>query len=234
LDENDELPTFLQTILNANGGLNGNSGSASNQTYSSSAKAVVNMSGGIYRSNWVDSLGVPLVSIHGTADETVPYTSGLAADIAYLEGSSLIHANAEAAGLLHNLHVVPGGGHTNIYGQALYQPHRDTFWVNATTMLESLMCATVSAKDVENPAENWSVFPNPTSSGLFTVQLPESVQQVAVTLTDFSGKIVVQTDNIQHQGFVRLNDLPAGIYAVQIVDMDAPERLFAVKKLVVY
>jgi len=234
LDENDEIPTFLQTILNANGGLNGNSGSASNQTYSSSMKAVVNMSGGIYRSNWVDSLGVPLVSIHGTADATVPYTSGLAADIAYLEGSSMIHANAEAAGLLHDLHTVSGGGHTNIYDQAAYQPHRDTFWVNATTMLESLMCAAVSANDVENQAENWSVFPNPTASGLFTVQLPESVQQVTVTLTDFSGKIVAQTNNIQNQGVVRLNGLPAGIYAVQIVDMNAPARLFSVKKLVVY
>lgn len=234
LDENDDVPIFLQSILDANGGLNGNSGSASNQTYASSMKAVVNMSGGIYRSDWVDSLGIPLVSIHGTSDETVPYTSGLAADIAYLEGSSLIHVKAEEAGLLNNLHPVPGGGHTNIYDQAQYQPHRDTFWVNATTMLEYLMCAAVDAKDVENPAESWSVFPNPTSSGSFTVQLPESVRQVAVTLTDFSGKIISQTANIQNQSVVRLNGLPAGIYTVKIMDMDAPSRLFEVKKLVVY
>lgn len=234
LTEGDVVPTFLQTELDANGGLNGNSGTASNQSYSSSAKAIVNMSGGMYRSHWVDSLGLPLVSIHGTADGTVPYTAGLAANIAYLEGSSVIHTKATAAGLLNNLYTVPGGGHTNIYEQAAYRPHLDSFWVKATTMLEFLACATSSPEEVENEEENWSVFPNPTASGSFTVQLPGAVRQVAVTLTDFSGKIVFQNNSLQNQGIVRLNGLPAGIYTLQIADADDPARRFAAKKLVVH
>ena len=87
LDSNDVVPAFIQDIIDQNGGFDGNTGSAANQTYSSYSKAVVNMSGGIYRSSWVDAGGVPLTSIHGNADGTVPYLSGLAANIAYLEGS---------------------------------------------------------------------------------------------------------------------------------------------------
>lgn len=230
LDSNDVVPPFLQAILDANGGLEGNSGSAANQSYSSAIKAVVNMSGGIYRSAWVGAQNVPLASIHGTADDVVPYSYGLAAGLAYLEGSGLIHPKAEAAGLLNSLHTVPGGGHTDIYDQAQYKAHRDTFWVNATTMMEYLVCKTSSANEVETWEENWSVFPNPATKEAFSIQLPDDVQSVAVTLADFSGKIVFQSKNIQNQSVVRLNDLPTGIYTIQIQDLENPARRFAAKK----
>jgi len=234
LDSTDILPAFLQTALDANGGLNGNTGSAANQTYSSSAKAIVNMSGGLYRSNWVNGPGgLPLVSIHGTADATVPFYSGLAAGLAYLQGSGLIHPDAEAAGLLNNLHVVPGGGHTNIYDQIQYKPHRDTFWVNVTTMLESLVCQTVSADEPGNWDFNWAVFPNPVREGSFTLQFPESVQQVTLNLYDLTGKTVFQTKNIQNRSVIRLNDIPAGIYSIQLFDENDPAHQFAAKKLII-
>lgn len=67
LDENDQIPNFLQTLVTNNGGLEGISGTPTNKTYPSHSKAVVNMSGGLYRSFWVDSTESPLVSIHGTA-----------------------------------------------------------------------------------------------------------------------------------------------------------------------
>jgi predicted esterase len=230
LDSNDVVPAFLQTILDTHGGFDGNSGSALNQTYSSSIKAVLNMSGGIYRSEWVDAQNIPLASIHGTADDIVPFYYGLAAGIAYLEGSGLIHQKAEAAGLLHNLHPVPGGGHTNIYDQAQYKPHRDTFWANATTMMEFLVCQTSSVNEEEKWEENWSIFPNPATEGEFSIRLSDNVQRVAVTVADFSGKIIFQSKNIQNQSVVRLSGLPAGIYSIQIKDLENPARRFVAKK----
>jgi para-nitrobenzyl esterase len=128
LDADDQIPSFLETLITNNGGLEGISGTASNKTYPSHSKAVVNMSGGLYRSYWVDNTESPLVSIHGTADATVPYTYGLAANIAFLEGSSLVHAHAETVGLWNNLLTVPGAGHTDLYEQAQWKPFRDTFW----------------------------------------------------------------------------------------------------------
>lgn len=233
LDSADAVPSFIQDILNANGGLNGNTGTASNQTYSSAIKAVVNMSGGLYRSSWVDAGGVPLSSIHGDADGTVPYTSGLAANIAYLEGSNLIHQAADAAGLLNTLVTVPGGGHTDTYDPAKTQflPYVDSFWVNTTTMLEFLACQTVDAPVLENPAEEWNIYPNPVQAGkTLTVLPPETVQHALITLTDLSGKTVLQTSGWES---IHTGSLMAGVYTVEMVDSDHPSRHFPVKKLVI-
>lgn len=234
LDSNDVLPPFIQGILNSNGGLAGNTGTASNQAYSSSAKAVISMSGGIYRSFWVDADDVPVTSIHGDHDGTVPYTSGLAANIAYLEGSSLIHQAAGAAGLLNALVTVPGGDHTDIYdpGKAQFVPYVDSFWINTTTMLEYLVCQTVDAPYLENSSENWQVYPNPAAPGeTLTVVLPETIRRASVVLTDISGKAVLQADDLQNPGAIRTGSLPAGIYTIQIRDTDWPSRRFPVKKL---
>lgn len=235
LDSADVLPAFIQSAINANGGLNGNSGSASNKTYSSAIKAVVNMSGGIYRSEWVDNKDIALASIHGTADATVPYTYGLAAGIAYLEGTGLIHPVAESNDLLHDVQTVPGGGHTDIYSaqQAAFVPHVDTFWVKTTTILEYLTCQLVlSNPAVDREAERWSLFPNPATDGTVRIELPSDVQLISVTIADWAGKVVFQSNNIPNQGSLRLNNLPAGVYAVKVHDTNNRSRSFAAQQLV--
>lgn len=236
LDDDDVVPGFLQTILDANGGLNGNTGTATNQSYSSSSKAVVSMSGGIYRSDWVDSLGLPLVSIHGDSDGTVPYLSGLAAGIAYLEGSGRIHPKAEAAGLLNYLITVPGGDHTDVYDPAKTQfvPYVDSFILTATTMLEFLACQGISAApEAAGMAENWLLYPNPVTTGAFTIQLPEATGQVQVTVTDLSGRLILVSNNIRNGQEIRTGNLSAGVYTIRVTDTDDPGRLFQVKKLVI-
>ncbi|MFN0176448.1 MAG: T9SS type A sorting domain-containing protein [Saprospiraceae bacterium] len=230
LDADDQIPSFLQTLVTANGGLEGISGTVSNKTYPSHSKAIVNMSGGLYRSFWVDSTESPLVSIHGTADATVPYTYGLAANIAFLEGSSLVHAHAETVGLWNNLLTVPGAGHTDLYDQAQWQPFIDTFWVNATTLLESLACAMVGIDESPAEFEQWAIYPNPTSGEGFNIQLPESESSADLQVLDLLGKIVFQQKNVVSQQFVHLNNLPKGIYLVQVLH---PYKQFALKQLVI-
>ncbi|MEL6926138.1 MAG: alpha/beta hydrolase, partial [Bacteroidota bacterium] len=77
LDAEDDIPDFLQVALDNNGGLEGNSGDTDNLSYSSAVSGVVNMSGGLYRTEWMDADEPPLASIHGTADETVPFGFGI-------------------------------------------------------------------------------------------------------------------------------------------------------------
>ncbi|MDO8368664.1 MAG: T9SS type A sorting domain-containing protein, partial [Saprospiraceae bacterium] len=191
---------------------------------------IVNMSGGLYRSIWVDNTESPLVSIHGTADATVPYTYGLAANIAYLEGSSYVHAQSETVGLWNNLLTVPGAGHTNLYDQAQWQPYLDTFWVNTTTLLESITCATVSVKELATVLEQWSIFPNPSAGDDFSIHLPESETTVDLVIFDLLGKVVFQQKSIANQQFVHLNGLPKGIYMVQVLH---PGIRFELKQLVI-
>lgn len=230
LDADDQIPSFLETLITNNGGLEGISGTASNKTYPSHSKAVVNMSGGLYRSYWVDNTESPLVSIHGTADATVPYTYGLAANIAFLEGSSLVHAQAETVGLWNNLLTVPGAGHTDLYEQAQWKPFRDTFWVNATTLLESLACATVGAEEPASVLEPWSIFPNPSTGEGLTIQLPVTVSTAHLVVYDLLGKVVFQQQNLGNQQTVNLNKLPKGLYTVQIIN---PGKRFELKHLVI-
>ena len=226
LDENDETPAFLQNILENNAGLEGISGTVSNKTYASDAKAVVNMSGGLYRKEWVNADNLPLVSIHGTADETVDYVYGLAANIAYLEGSSLLHEQAESVGLWNFLQTVPGGGHTNVYSDVQYQPHLDTFWTQATTLLESLSCAVVDVDEATISAENWSVYPNPNAGTSFVVQLPASVQVADLNISDLQGKTLLEVKNLQNQAVVPLQNLPKGVYILQIQNPVQPGQRF--------
>ena len=230
LDADDNVPTFLKTLITANGGLEGSSGTASNKTYSSHADAVVNMSGGIYRSEWIDGNELPLVSIHGTADATVPYTYGLAANIAYLEGSSLLHARAESVGLWNYLQTVPGAGHTNLYENVLYKPQVDSFWVVASTLLESLTCATTATQETEE-AENWSVMPNPAATGAIRFTLPTTMQWAEVAGFDALGRMVLPWQRVDQQTILSIGQWPVGHYWLQLRDAAAPDKRFMAKSL---
>lgn len=236
LDDKDPMPTFLADLLPPNGGLEGISGTAANKTHSSKAKAVVNLSGGIYRRIWIDSTEIPMSSIHGTADATVPYLKGLAANIAYLEGTGLIHPHAQSVGVETYLTTVTGGGHTNIYDptQAQYAPQLAAFWVQTTTLLEKLTCQTTS--DTDDPVrlsdEPWQVSPNPLTGDALRLTLPESVQSADLHLYDLMGRTVMLSTQMPNGGTVSLAGLPAGTYLVQILDPQQPAKVFEVKQVV--
>lgn len=233
LDANDDIPPFMQAILNNNGGLEGVSGSASNHTYSSFGKAVANMSGGLYRSDWVDAQGVPLVSIHGTADETVPYISGIAADIAYLEGSSLVHQSAENAGIWNYLETVPGGGHSDIYDDPAFSSYLNSFIVHATDLLESLVCTSTDTKETF-PADDpdyWALGPNPVAGDAVFCYLPSGLAMAQLRIVDVNGKMVGQL-TVNDGGQLLLKDLSAGIYQVYLNNPEQPAKSYPVRQLV--
>jgi len=235
LDDNDVLPAFIETLLVNNGGLEGSSGTTSNFTYSSESKAVVNMSGGLYRREWINAPGIPMVSIHGTADATVPYLSGLAANIAYLEGSGLLHPQAEAAGVWNNLLTVPGGGHTDIYGQPQFAAQLAEFWVNATDLLESLTCQIVLVQlpiSLASP-DNMVVYPNPATANGTAIMLPAPMKIADVTILDATGRVILTRKNYRSQEKLELKGLPNGVYSVQVMDVENPENGMAAKPLLI-
>lgn len=235
LDSTDVVSPFIKSAFADNGGLEGNSGSASNKTYASTAKAVVNMSGGLYRRNWLDQRGVPLVSIHGTADGTVPYLSGLAANIAYLEGSGLLHPRAGAVGVPSTLETVQGGGHTDIYDQPQFAAQLAAFWTTATTLLESLTCALVDAGEPFDPktttTANWRMYPNPATSTL-RIELPDDVSAASILVFDPIGRLAMRTESTQNQAIISLATLPEGLYTIQVSDLNHPEHNFAPQRLI--
>jgi len=87
LNDQDVLTPFIQNAVDKNGGIYGNTGDSLMLTYPSDVLSVINLSGGLYDANWLDSNSPPFVSYHGDADATVPYNTGIANGLLYIEGS---------------------------------------------------------------------------------------------------------------------------------------------------
>ena len=114
VDVDSEIPAQIDiTELGLEGGLEGLSG---NPGYSSQVQGVFNIAGALQT---VDYLNVGenerLFSIHGTEDNTVPYGEGMISlmgfNIIDVDGSAVIHEQAEELGLEHCLITVEGAGH---------------------------------------------------------------------------------------------------------------------------
>jgi acetyl esterase/lipase len=230
LDARDSIPPFVATLVTANGGLEGSSGTTANKAQTSKVGAVLNLSGGMDRRDWVDDYNVPVASIHGTADQTVPYVKGLSAGIAYLEGSSLLHTRADAVGLRNSLRTVQGAGHTDLYSAPQYAADLAAYWVQATTLLESLTCAVTPAFEPTSPAISWQMTPNPVTNDLITLTLPATVEAVDVQVSDLAGRAIRRVQNVRSGEAIRLEAVMPAVYFVQLTDR-AGHR-FEVKRIV--
>ena len=105
VDTLDNIPPYLWDIINANGGPEGNS--SSNTQYSSAVQGVLNYSGSIGSSLYIDSDDPPLYSFHNEFDEVVPcnYASSSAFPFPnFTTGSCEMHTQAEAVGIKNKFH----------------------------------------------------------------------------------------------------------------------------------
>ncbi|MEM6723784.1 MAG: hypothetical protein AAF598_07075, partial [Bacteroidota bacterium] len=105
-------PADLQAYIQANGGLSGNSG---NPDGSEKIKGVLNISGGIFTTNWIGAEEPVLYSIHGTSDFEVYCTKDpkAASDPQgdFTEGACLIHPKLEELGIVNQFRRIEGGDH---------------------------------------------------------------------------------------------------------------------------
>ena len=140
-DDSDIEWDHVRAAIDANGGIEGNSGDAENLTYSSAVNGIINLSGALYNLNWLDSNDPPIAAMHGTADETVKYDCGFANsfgfDIIKLCGSGALKEYADQIGHDMRLTTVEEGGHTNIYSFLAFEAEREEFF--GTEMKEMLI-----------------------------------------------------------------------------------------------
>lgn len=138
------LEPHIEELLVSNGGLEGDSGKGENLNYTSEVAGVVNLSGAVYRLEWMDANDPPIYSYHGTADNTVKYGHGWvnlgSFDIVLLHGSGSLHPHAESIGLKNYLHTVEGGGHGDIHSSATYSSDRETFYTQVMSLQKEDVC----------------------------------------------------------------------------------------------
>jgi len=125
LDKLSELPAYLD--LAALGGIEGTGGNAA---YSSAVAAVLNLSGATESPSIIEAGNAPLCSVHGTADNTVPYLQGRIGGglipPKYVYGSGRLHPRATAVGVRNTLRTFSRAGHIPFENSAAYAD--STFW----------------------------------------------------------------------------------------------------------
>ena len=107
LSENDDMPAVMQHAMDANGGIEGNSG---NPGYKTPIRGVINLSGAVSDTSLFKANGTALLSIHGEKDDVV--TMGThEAPLFY--GSEPIHQAAKAAGVDSTFYPMAGLTHNS-------------------------------------------------------------------------------------------------------------------------
>ena len=112
LNEFEEIPEFLLDDYDDFGGLEGLSG---NQGYDSSFHGIVNLSGAVGSQYWIIEDDIPIVSMHGDQDDTVPYDENLVTLFGLnitVDGSYVIHQRMLELGNYSDLHTYVNQGHS--------------------------------------------------------------------------------------------------------------------------
>ena len=112
LNEYEEIPSFLLDDYNDFGGLEGLSG---NLGYDSNFHGIVNLSGAVGDKDWIIEGDIPIVSMHGDQDDTVPYDNSLVTLFGLnvlVDGSYIIHERMLELGNYSNLHTYYNQGHS--------------------------------------------------------------------------------------------------------------------------
>lgn len=234
-----EFPDYIDTTGVTSGGVTGQpglhggiEGLSGNQGYSSKVKAIVNLSGAISDTAWMQPGDVPLISTHATGDGTVPYGSQLiylqppsTYPILVVDGSSSIAARADELGIVNcfksyssNDHV-PEGSSVATY---------DTTISLVRNFLEHFVCGTTldcnysgkvtGINEIAAQNVNISLYPNPAASA-FTVDLTEfNGKTVSIELYDALGRKAKTISNVKSGNYtVSRDNLPNGIYSVNVL-----------------
>jgi poly(3-hydroxybutyrate) depolymerase len=120
VDEVSEIPEQIdQTAPGMAGGLEGESG---NPGYSTEVLGVINVAGALKTADFISVGDEPLVSVHGTADGTVPFGSGMiylsGFPITEVDGSSILHATALENDVSSCFTILEGADHVAHVGDA--------------------------------------------------------------------------------------------------------------------
>ncbi len=218
LDDSDAMPTFVADAVAANGGLAGTSGTVTNQAQSNAIAACVNLSGGLYKKEWINAGERPLVSFHGVLDNVVPYNFGLAASVMTLNGSGNLHPQAVAAPVESYLKTAPTGDHYNIHDANTTLPQRAEFLAEASQFLfEKVLCPGVSATVEPTAASFFSVAPNP-AFGSAEIRLPEAEKGWTIEVFDPLGRMVEKVQNAPNS--LIFNTLSTGVFTIRATHAD--------------
>lgn len=232
LDQLAEYPNYIDTLQP--GLLGGVQGLSGNPGYSSDVKAVVNICGAIGDTTWMKPGDEPVLSFHGTNDNTVPYGSAIIVlsgfyPLLEVDGSSTVHEQANLLGLENCFITWPGQDHVPEVGtSATALAHYDSTITITRNFLEHYTCGVslncnytatpVLGLDDILPEEAFVIYPNPANTSA-TVDLSKfNGYDVAIELYDALGRQVKNINGIKNDTYILQRDhLQSGIYFMNVI-----------------
>jgi para-nitrobenzyl esterase len=222
LDKASEVPAYVG--LAALGGIEGTSG---NPGYSSAVAAVINLSGATQSPSIMEAGNVPLCSVHGTADATVPYLQGKIGSFLppkYVYGSGRLNPRATAVGIRNTLRTLKGAGHIPFETNATYAD--TTFWAIRDFLRPILRLSgtALAARSSNMPSFNMLAYPTP-ARDYVQLALPENWRDLGeAQLFDLTGRVVRRLTPPARDMQLARGGLAAGIYSLKFAGQ-APARI---------
>ena len=232
----DEISEILSTGIDTTG-LGGVEGLSGNLGYSSKADYIVNLCGAIGDTSWIEHGDTPIISMHGTNDNIVPYgTSMLSVSgipIMVVSGSSSITKRCNDIGVENQFYTFKGAGHTP-YDVALnatsYLPYMDTTIAFIRDNLYNMVCESINkVTDITN-SSFITISPNPCSFETIIKTKP-NLNNATLTVYNSFGQNVKTINNISGQIFTFYrNSLASGIYFIQFTQCN---KIITTNKLII-
>lgn len=236
LDKICEVEYYMDaTTLSSLGGMEGDSG---NPGYSTDVIGVLNGAGALASYGFLEAGDIPVCSAHGDNDGTVPYNRDFASvgpiNIIKMDGSRMIHEQANSIGVQSNLYTFYTADHVPWAGNAAYMDTTINFYrdfvidvmgctdtplqaANApsgTANLYLVPFCDLNADEIEKENE-LVLYPNP-SNGHITIQSEVSGN---VEILDLTGKTVYE-GMVNQQLKIDLSGHTSGLYIVKFIDIE--------------
>ncbi len=231
LDEISEIPADIDTV--ALGGLEGESG---NPGYSSTVNAVVNLCGALGDKTYIKQTDVPLCSMHGTADGTVPYATDIILylgifPIMQVDGSYSIAAYADSIGMSNVMYTYYGADHVPYLTNTAYMDTTVRFVSNF--LYTQLGCTPTDPNPLPNTFNvntavsemdrSFEMYPNPATSN-FVVELKNTSEKISmIRIYDLLGKEIFAEKISSSKSIIDVSALSKGSYFVTILIGDRVE-----------
>ena len=211
---NDNVPEYFQSVIDVNGGWEGNS--SENTSYSSSVTGVISFSGAIKDVAWIDENDVPVFAAHDYQDPVVPYERGLSVldfgslqvPLMYISGGKSIIDALKEKNVYSELVTVETAEHVSYLTGTSVDSHWNLICTKSAAFIEEIICTTTWS--VDEHSVSFNVFPNP-ASGFLTVNANSKVDKL--TVYDLMGQVVLTSSN---ENSINVDGLNAGYYYLSV------------------
>jgi len=225
IDDTTELDASLRSVMNSNGGIEGNSGNAG---YTSKIKAILNLAGGILDTAWIaDATEQPVASFHGDADGTVPYNCGrVLGGVSQITlcGSGVMVKRLNNVGVQNVLVTFLGDDHVPWESSPTKFAQVDSV---SADFLARRMCNNVGFKEIDK-STLFSVYPNPATESI-NVNFEGAGQVATIELIDALGRTFASINPTLNNTTIATNNISNGIYFVKATLKDKSTAIRAVQ-----